>query len=144
MTKAFNWGFRPMSMCLAAVFEAMPQNSYCFSTFHVISTFVMATGGSAVKQTCWSYLRNSILLRNVKILLLSEVTGASMCWPFDFSIVILGVILTFFIFLLAIKIEILRLKILHRCALQWIILIEKLWFGNFCQIWLILTNLGQK
>ena len=31
-------------------------------------------------------------LRNVKILLRSEVIGVSMCWPFDFSIVILGVI----------------------------------------------------
>ena len=35
-------------------------------------------------------------LRNVKILLRSEVIGVSMCWPFDFSIVILGVIFDIF------------------------------------------------
>ena len=35
-------------------------------------------------------------LRNVKILLHSEVIGVSMCWPFDFSIVILGVIFDIF------------------------------------------------
>ena len=59
--------------------------------------YLKATGGSGVKKTCWSYLKDSIivvstLLRNVTILLRSEVIGVSMCWPFDFSIVILWVI----------------------------------------------------
>ena len=37
-------------------------------------------------------------LRNVTIVLCSDVIGVSMCWPFDFSIVILGVIFdTFYI-----------------------------------------------
>ena len=35
-------------------------------------------------------------LRNVKILFRSEVIDVSMCWPFDFSIVILGVIFDIF------------------------------------------------
>ena len=53
--------------------------------------------GSGVKKhvdfiwkipSLWCYC----FLRNVKILLRSEVICVSMCWPFDFSIVILGVI----------------------------------------------------
>ena len=35
-------------------------------------------------------------LQNVKILIRSEVIGVSMCWPLDFSIVILGVIFDIF------------------------------------------------
>ena len=40
--------------------------------------------------------------------------------------------MTLFTLLLTIKIEILRLtpKILHKSTLQWVILNEKLWFGN--------------
>ena len=47
-------------------------------------------------------------LRNVNILLRSEVVGVSMCWPFDFSIVILGVIFDIFYTSFGYKIEILR------------------------------------
>ena len=50
------------------------------------------------------------LFTNIKILLRSEVIDVSMCWPFDFSIVILGSFLTLFTLLFAINIEIWRLK----------------------------------
>ena len=55
------------------------------------------TGGSEVEKYIhfiWKILLFwcQRFLRNVKILLRSEVIGVSMCWPFDFSIEILGVI----------------------------------------------------
>ena len=58
---------------------------------------VKATGGSGSKKhvdLIWKIpsLWCQRFLRNVKILLRSEVISVSMCWPFDFSIVILGVI----------------------------------------------------
>ena len=58
-------------------------------------------GGSGVKKhvdLIWKIpsLWCQRFLRNVKILLRSEVIGVSMCWPFDFSIVILGVIFDIF------------------------------------------------
>ena len=50
-----------------------------------------ATGGLRGQKKI-PLLRCQRFLRNAKILPRLEVIGVSMCWPFDFSIVILGVI----------------------------------------------------
>ena len=70
----------------------------CETAFPEPKTKVKATGGGPGPKKyvdlIWKIpsLWCQRFLRNVKILLRSEVIGVSMCWPFDFSIVILGVI----------------------------------------------------
>ena len=80
----------------------LKSNIFAYGNGHILPPLLKATGGARGKkkhvdliwkiQSLWCQL----FLRNVKILLRSEAIGVSMCWPFDFPIVILGVIFDIF------------------------------------------------